>query len=183
MGHLRITSPDNSLYSSSLCVFTGSVFVQPDAPTLLRSERGGGGQDEEGGRPPSAGDAPPPLLLSSWPASRPWWRVRSRCVEATRLPLKRLAIYSPLIVGAAVVKSNAESYFTVFPSLFSGRGFTVQKVIISVLAPHLMDTSPWSNYVQVFCLIYSCIRLCCGLWRRQAVRQLPLWPTSLVCPV
>lgn len=40
--HYRIISPpDNSLSSSSsLCVFTGSTFVQPDAPTLLLSKRG-----------------------------------------------------------------------------------------------------------------------------------------------
>lgn len=41
------------------------------------------------------------------------------------------------------VKSNAMSYFTVSPSrCIQAVGFTVQEVVISVLAPHLMETSP-----------------------------------------
>lgn len=39
--------------------------------------------------------------------------------------------------------------------------------------------------VQAFCLIYSCIRLCCRLWRRQLPPSFPsfLSPPGLVSPV
>lgn len=174
-GHSRITSPDNSLLPSSLCVFTGSVLIQPDALVFLRSERHGDGQDEEG---EGGGNQPLPnmlLLLSSWPANRLWRRARSRCVKATRLPLKRLAVYlTPYCRSCSRWIKCRVLLHCVSKSVFRLRIYCTEKWSYQCWHHISQTLLPWSNFVQVFCLIYSCIRLCCGLWHRLAVRQLPL---------
>lgn len=65
--HYRIASPlDQSLPSSSLCVFTGSALVQPNAPTLLLAKHGAEVLNWTGLR---RRETPP-----SWPVNRrPWW--------------------------------------------------------------------------------------------------------------
>lgn len=96
------------------------------------------------------------LVLTSEPSAMTSQERGPMC-QGNCVPLKRLAIYSSLIVGTAGrVKSNVVSYFTVLPSLCS----LFLRLLLyrkwSVLAQHLMEISPWSNFVQVFCLIYSC---------------------------
>lgn len=107
----------------------------------------------------------PPLLCLHWQCVCPAWCADTSPIgdwtRATCVPLKRLAIRLPLMVRA--VKSNAVILHCVAHPLISGWGWTVWEVVISALAPHLMDTSPWSSFVQVFCLIYGCLRLRSGL--------------------
>lgn len=108
---IRIVSPpDNSPSSSSLCVFTGSAFVQPDAQTLLLSKAWqwcpafDGAERTRANDCPLAWDAPP--RPDRWTVhddeSGAWADVSGQ------LPLKRLAIYSPLTVGTAVVLNQMQ---------------------------------------------------------------------------
>lgn len=106
-------------------------------------------------------------------------------------PARLRNILTPYCGAAGQVNSNHSVllHCVTQPSL----SVTVQEVVGSDLTHHLMESSPWSSFVQVFCLIYRRIRPCCGLQAalRSAVytgtptsqcnMTLPRWEEGVVC--
>lgn len=79
------------------------------------------------------------------------------CLGNLRATEEMSSLFLPNSRNCSRVISNAAACFTVLPGRFSrffqAEDFGVQGTFISVLAQHLMETSPQSNSVQVFCLI------------------------------
>lgn len=79
------------------------------------------------------------------------------CLGNLRATEEMSSLFIPNSRNCSCVISNTAACFTVLPSrcsrFFQAEDFGLQGKFISVLAPHLMETSPQSNSVQVFCLI------------------------------
>lgn len=154
-----------------------SLAVPLSSSMLLLSKRSGGGHDEEGEQLPS-------FILTCEPCAMTSQERRPVC-QGNSSATEEIAIYFiPNGWNCSRVKSNAESYFTVLPSLCS-RFFRLRIYCTGSGHSSAGSTSHGNPVLdqilfKYFCLIYSCIRLFCGLWRRRAARQLPLWPTGLM---
>lgn len=165
--HYRIISPPSA----------SSLAVPLSSSMLLLSKRSGGGHDEEGEQLPS-------FILTCEPCAMTSQERRPVC-QGNSSATEEIAIYFiPNGWNCSRVKSNAESYFTVLPSLCS-RFFRLRIYCTGSGHSSAGSTSHGNPVLdqilfKYFCLIYSCIRLFCGLWRRRAARQLPLWPTGLM---
>lgn len=78
------------------------------------------------------------------------------CLGNVRATEEMSSLFLPNSRNCSRVISNAAACFTVRAAVlafFQAEDFGVQGTFISVLAQHLMETSPQSNSVQVFCLI------------------------------
>lgn len=136
-------------------VFTGTKFVQLDAPT----RRPGGGGGCGGGLP------------LSWPVNRA--DVSGQLVCHWRDWLLVMPCPQKKMVGAVVVLNQTQHPTSLCrPPLVSR---LCRKRSYQCWLHISWKHSPWSSSVQVFCLIYGCIRLCGELLARQLL-PLANWP-------
>lgn len=117
-------------------------------------------------RLPSAGETSPSRQVNHLL----WWSCGAHAgAWATRLPLKRWAVVSSPTAGAAAVMPCCHCVSRPLSSAVWGWGFGrtgsdhISRKNVSTLIKFCS---------RIFCLIYSCIKLCFRLWCRRAVRQL-----------